>query len=532
MRPLWANVFRWAALSSLVIAIQWSSGAYQSETGGSPDEAAHIVSGLMMRDYFSSGWGRGPIEFAADYYLHYPKVAVGHWPPVFYLEQAVWTRVFPTSRASLLVMMALQGGLLAALLWPFLRARYGSLSAWLGILVLLTLPGLAPLGGMIMTEIPIAVLILLAMFSWSRFLESGRAWPAIAFGLLSAAAILTKGTGAVLAGVPLLSVALAGSPKRLRSVWFWIPALIVVVTCGPWYLLAPGAMHERVAAYGGLGLATSRFNFPLGWADEFGWVIAVLALAGLTILLYRRVMGSAVDDLMVSAAALGVTATVFPMLVGAWEPRHLVEVAPAFLLLAAVGVGWIASWPLPNLSARASSAVLVLVAVGTIAWNVSFLRRQEPLGYRQLSARIVASPLGPARTILISGDSVAEGALISETALREPHPARYIVRGTKLFADIEWMGKVKNLRVTSAAEVQALLSSLPFDLIVVDRSAPAPYAYQSQLLQALAEHPEYWRDADGGDPRFSIFRRVAEGPEISSSQIEASLKAVLAPPVP
>ena len=38
------------------------------------------------------------MAFAENYYLHYPEVAMGHWPPGFYLLQAVWTLLFPTQR--------------------------------------------------------------------------------------------------------------------------------------------------------------------------------------------------------------------------------------------------------------------------------------------------------------------------------------------------------------------------------------------------------------------------------------------------
>ena len=88
--------------------------------------------------------------------------------------------------------------------------------------------------------------------------------------------------------------------------------------------------------------------------------------------------------------------------------------------------------------------------------------------FRQLVEWETTGSFGPARTILTSGDSVAEGALISEIALREPHPIRYIVRGTKLFADISWMGRVAELRVNSAAQVHAMLMPLPVDLVVMN----------------------------------------------------------------
>ena len=115
----------WAA----ALALQWAQGAYQSDRPENPDEPAHIVTGLMTREYLASGSSRPPMEFARDYYLHYPKVALGHWPPVFYAEQAAWTLIFPATRGSLLVMLALQLAVLTSLMWSVLNGRFGPAAA-------------------------------------------------------------------------------------------------------------------------------------------------------------------------------------------------------------------------------------------------------------------------------------------------------------------------------------------------------------------------------------------------------------------
>ena len=52
------------------------------------------MTGLMVRDYIAAGFPDSPFRFAENYYLHYPKVAIGHWPPVFYSIQAAWMLIF------------------------------------------------------------------------------------------------------------------------------------------------------------------------------------------------------------------------------------------------------------------------------------------------------------------------------------------------------------------------------------------------------------------------------------------------------
>src|SRR5579871_5887162 len=63
------------------LLVQLHVGAYATDRGQTGDEAAHFVTSLMLADYLTH-WG-DPIAFAKAYYVHLPRVAIGHWPPFF-----------------------------------------------------------------------------------------------------------------------------------------------------------------------------------------------------------------------------------------------------------------------------------------------------------------------------------------------------------------------------------------------------------------------------------------------------------------
>lgn len=86
-RPLEAAAVA-AVAFGLTVLLQARGGAFRSEFSAHPDESAHYVTGLMVREYVAAGAPQPPVQFAQDYYVHYPKVAIGHWPPVFYVLQA------------------------------------------------------------------------------------------------------------------------------------------------------------------------------------------------------------------------------------------------------------------------------------------------------------------------------------------------------------------------------------------------------------------------------------------------------------
>src|ERR1700676_3378605 len=89
----------------IAVLLQWRAGAFLAEFSGS-DEAAHLVTSLMVHDYVAAGMPGSPVKFAEDYYVRYPKVTFGIWPPLFHLSQAAWMLTFSPSRGSVLILMA------------------------------------------------------------------------------------------------------------------------------------------------------------------------------------------------------------------------------------------------------------------------------------------------------------------------------------------------------------------------------------------------------------------------------------------
>src|ERR1700734_225623 len=114
-------------LLAAVLGISWRDNAFRGEFGNYPDESAHYVTGLMFHDYFVSLHYFSPIEFAENFYMHYPKVAMGHWPPAFYVIQGIWGLLFSTSHTSLMFLMAALTAVLGLVVYMMLRTQLGSL---------------------------------------------------------------------------------------------------------------------------------------------------------------------------------------------------------------------------------------------------------------------------------------------------------------------------------------------------------------------------------------------------------------------
>jgi len=84
----------------VAVGLQYLGGASHAELSGRPDESAHFVTGRMVADYLSTFPHTPMLQFAKYSYIHRPKIAIGHYPPLFYFIQGLWFLLFGASRQS------------------------------------------------------------------------------------------------------------------------------------------------------------------------------------------------------------------------------------------------------------------------------------------------------------------------------------------------------------------------------------------------------------------------------------------------
>ena len=113
----------------VTLSLQWGSGAYSAAFGAEPDEAGHYVTGVMIRDYIARGLPGNPVTFAKDFYIHYPRVAFGLWPPLFHLLSGVWMLAFGANRTSILFLLVAFTTAWAFIFYRISRTTLGTIGA-------------------------------------------------------------------------------------------------------------------------------------------------------------------------------------------------------------------------------------------------------------------------------------------------------------------------------------------------------------------------------------------------------------------
>jgi hypothetical protein len=476
-----------AAALGLCLLIQSASGAYRSDFSGFSDEPAHVVSSLMVRDYLAHGLLQNPLQFARNFYAHYPKVAIGHWPPLFHLSEAVWMLIFGRTKSAMLVWIAVVSAMAATLVFAWTRRECGLLAAVFATAILLASPLLQGSIPSVMLDIPMGLLSLAAALSLGEYYRSGERHHLLLYAGWCAAALATNGRGVIVALAWIPASAILSKPPRRK----WFALLIATVLL----MLLPNVMPGDEA----LSLSAVGRNFWRAFAstaEGMSWPVLLLAIAGATAAYRAR------EEMPQWAGILGFAASMWlfeSLLMWPFEERYLLMWAPAVASLAALGLGACTA----RLPAAGAIAAVVACLLAVFAMDYPRYNKKPDLGYHAL---VGSGLVAPHHVSLVAGDGFHEGSFIAEMALRYPGDDYTVRRASKVLASSTWAGYHYKLLFLTPEAVAASLDASDVTLIVVqDRFRP----HVGQLNQALDQDSGHWKLDPAAFPRYArVFERV------------------------
>jgi len=485
----------------LVLLLQYQSGIYQSELSHQPDESAHVVTSLMIHDYVKTGLGTSPLRFAENYYVHYPKVSIGVWPPVFHSTAAFWMMLFGRTHTALVIFVACQCALCATILALFARRFFGVIvAAALGFGMIL-LPAFQDASSQMMVDIFITLMQFWAMFRMIEFFRSGNMKAAVWFGVVTALAMLTKGNANCLVVCGILMLLLTRQFSMLKRLPIYITGLIVIFLGLPWQFLSLRMF--------GSGVAMEPFSPGRFWmllvgymailVDKVSLPLFLFALVGLIVVLVRLVFqqhSSAPNLDAAAAASLFIAIILFHCIAPNPGPddRYMLPALPLLLLFAALGIRWVAeTLPVPKVSPQIMAWAITILCVCWFAADRFVLVKKPEMGFDKVAASLL-----PAKTknevVLICSDTWGEGAFITSMALDDlPSTEHIVLRGSKILSENPWDLVKYHPNFANTRELESYLEQTPVDAIVVDLSHELWEQDRSQLIQTIQENRSKWR---------------------------------------
>jgi hypothetical protein len=483
-------------------ALHILAGTYGSECGRFGDEGMHFVTSLFLKDFLLSGQWSQPMQFARDFYLHFPKVGLGNWPPLFPSLNALWMIVWGDSRLGLLLLGTLYTALLSWLCWREVREE--GLPAWLAGLLLIASPATQYQTSMVMAELLLAVLTWISFRLLLSYLESGRPLFALGFGLFAMLTIMTKGNGWVLALAAPVTILFTGHWRRLLDKWLWLGIALIAAICVPYTLWSMKMVVQGWDSQSVPDTGRLWFSLRLHWLyaiQILGWPLSMVALAGVWDTVLRPCWQRRKPEVFwLGMFVLGLSIMAFHIAVPtSIEPRKIYQIAPVVCVFLVAGLRFASR----SLGAKLPAPDLTLCAIA-LAWFVwTPFRLQEPWnpGFRPAIETILARQDTRNSAILVSSNPFMqdqEAGIIATWAELSRRDGVYLVRATKLLLGLPY-NDLRNgfelpSRYQTSTEVQAALADVPITYTFL-HSTPYPrdYLHNDLLLQTVRSHPEHWQ---------------------------------------
>jgi hypothetical protein len=484
-----------ALLMVVSIAMQYRSRAYTSDLTLDNDEPAHAVSSLMVRDYLTQDFPHNPVRFASEFYAHYPKVAIGHWPPLFYAVEAAWMLVLGRTRIAMLLFVALCGGALLASVYLQVRQHASVIAALLPVGMLVASGAMQQMVSAVRPDLLLALLVFWAGVFCSRFVFFGDRKALRWFLGLGIAAMLVHGRGAMLLFVPFFLIVLA----RRAINWKWAVAIGFVLLLLPLPRLlgqADALSLHSILLIGRLFIARMRFTLGL-----FPLLLALVGSVGALRPGDRQPFWAAMLSLAISAWVFHVLVPIH------WDDRLMVTALPAVAALAGNGVQVLRSRfsIASRLWERGWDAAVAMCVLLAAAWGLGHAERKPDLNYHQLIAN---GMLCGNQVTLIAADGLNEGALIAEQSLADPARSHTILRGSKVLAHSTWAGHRYQMVYASDDALAAYLDRSDVSLVLVQRGeGVAPHVIQ--LRRMLTDAPQWAIVPQSPVTPVEIFRKRA-----------------------
>ncbi|MCU0919100.1 MAG: glycosyltransferase family 39 protein [Burkholderiaceae bacterium] len=432
------------------------------------DESRHSMHGAFFVDFLRDLPWRTPYDYVQRYFAQYPALAFNWYLPLFPMAMGLVMSVAGVSEFSAHATV-IGVWLLGVVGWYFWMVRhFDRLTAVTASLALLSMPVVVLWSRSVMLEAPAVGMCALSALFFQRYLDHPRHSTAVSAGLVLLATLLVKQTTLFILPVLLVYALSFGQGRRAlwrKEIWWGVAMVAVALSViaahallfGPEAVMA-GESQARPGSFPWWSLGRwSMFARSLYLGA--GPIIAVLALLGMALALYRRDRHAWVLPLTWLAASY-IWSTYLANVPGN-NQRYAFYAMPAVAFFAAYGLWHFAD----RRVLRWAWAGTLLLAVGLHGASAVRTPHRYVSGY-EAAARLVHG-LPNSGAILFAGKH--DGNFVFHLRQLDRDRQRVVLRGDKTLVSMsvhKYFGIRSN--VSDAADIKTLLNGHGVRWIVVE----------------------------------------------------------------
>ncbi len=460
-----------AALVAVLLLTSPSNSDFFNE-----DAPRHALNGALFYDFFRSLPVANPVGWVVDYYLRYPSLSIGFYPPLFYLIEAGVYAVLGVSEFAAHVTVSLFTFALAAAAYVLARKLLPPAGAFAASVFLIGAPEMIVWEREVMLDVPVHAALLWAAYCAVRYCENGRQRWLLGSLLALLAGVYIKFNLLFILPALILAWCLAGRARRFVSPSVLATCAGVGVAAMPALALAARFSQFHADNLGGR-VSGLPFWSVANWTHyatflpgQFGWLPLVLAVVGAPVALRACAGRRWLAGLLLMWLLGGYL--IFSA-IRVHETRHdLMLLFPLALCAAAALSPW----------GRGFAAAALALACFLV--NVNATPAKVVRGYGDIAA-FVAKTARPGERVLFSG--YRDGNFTFALRALDTRPDLTVIRANKYFLHFavnrSW-GIVQEQY--DVASMQERLHDLGVGMIVMQRNFWTDLT-QMAVLQHMAE---------------------------------------------
>jgi hypothetical protein len=264
----------------VVVAIFVS--APKSEDFWWTDSASFALNGALVHDYIVSGFDGTPMQYAGEWFRHFPALTISLYPPIFPLAEAAAFGLFGFSHQVAQATVAAFTSLAAFGVYRLSRTVLNRVAATGAMLMMFAAPGVLLWSRQVVMELPALAFVLLASGHLLRYQASRQRRDLLVATVLGLAALYTKQTSIFIA--PCFAIALVADEgiRVLRNRTVWIAAAVGVVGTIPLvvFTLDAAPVLLDIALGRGLAAPAGGEGVETSWAQAMEYGSALPTVVG------------------------------------------------------------------------------------------------------------------------------------------------------------------------------------------------------------------------------------------------------------
>ena len=299
-----------------------------------PDAPSHALNGIFYKDFIHEKGFMDALHYAERYYVQYPNLTVGMYPPVFYVLEAFFYSLFGVTpvvaKVAILPFSLLAGNmfLLISRQWfPIWWALCGAILFMLQPVVLFGEKN-------VMLELPMLAMSMTALYFLYQGVKGKRSalfWAPV----FSALAFLTKQNAVFLLLVWFMWILRGGKWRVLKAPHFGWGLVTGSILLAPWIYVNITVGHAYMAAF-----AFEEYHFAdnlLHYLRHAREIVTypILALAPLSLVFFKRLKG---EDRFLFSVAWFISVLVFLLFMRYPGVRYAMCAVPPLILLSMMAI--------------------------------------------------------------------------------------------------------------------------------------------------------------------------------------------------